>query len=85
MIFLLFALSAACLEALLHYDSKKRAAPKPRPDPAPQASSIPVTSGLISLDQAIRNHASHEIPAGTPVTAADSEHNGYNRDGGGTE
>ncbi len=84
MIFLIFALSVACLEALLHYDAKKRAR-KPRPDLAPQAPPSPVTLGLISLDHAIQKHASPEIPAETPATAAASEDNRYNRDGGGTE
>jgi hypothetical protein len=85
MIFWLFALSVACLEALLHRDSKKRPARKPRPDLAPPPPPSPVTNGLISLDQAIRKRDSQEIPAGTPASAAASEHNRYNRDGGGTE
>lgn len=94
MIFLLFVVSVALMEALLHHDEKKQLErkamdqaprhPAPsRPDPAG-----PVTHDLISLRHAIHNHASKELPderTSLPATTAATEDNRYNRNGGGTE
>jgi hypothetical protein len=98
MICLLFVISVALLEAILHYDEKKqhqrkvadreeRRRAQSNSDPAD-----PVTQGLLSLVQALQNPDSNEIPveraghtATHTATAAVTEEKGYNRSGAGTE